>query len=260
MNKRTELVKNALSAKAFWQINKHLGRTIGILPALLLSHLIDLVTNYEDMPEEFYQQYSRLQKSLGLSKHQLMECIKVLRDQELIGVELKGIPAKNHYTLNIDNILNAMVGPEASSEKSAPLAVESLDRKDRKKEKEKKNSSAKADGDYFNDKSQVVEHELASRVNWDKLTSLWVTTENIGILKRTFKNHFLPLSAQRQEEILNDLQFFGPDVKKLKNLWISTAFAEDLVYRHVLATEINKQLVPQNINKPKGGVLTQDNF
>lgn len=240
MNKKRRLLKNALGANAFWQVNKQLYNQLGWRPTLLLTHLIDLLDNYENMPDEFYQQYTRLKDSLKFSRKDLDHAIKVLKEKKLIEVELKGVPAKNHYTLNENSILNLMI-----IERTSSLLEDELDSpegadKYKEKEKEKKNSSAIAGNDFFNDASQAVAHEIESRVNWEKLTSLWQTTESGSVLKAIYKKYFLPLGNQEQESILKMVQDFGSDVQYLKNVWIGKTFKEELMNKESLQKDIER--------------------
>jgi len=258
MNKRLLLLKNLLGTTAFWQINKHLAKSIGHLPTLLLAHLVDIETNYENMPEEFYQQYDRLSESTGLSKHQIGECIRILKETDLIQVKKKGIPAKNHYILNVDNILNALVeGPETCVAKIATQVGQKLPHKYRETIKTEKQevSSAEAGGSFTNPSYQAAEHELVSLANWDKLTSIWKTAESSGVLKGIFKKYFLPLGQQDQEQILNMVQEFGSDVQYLSNTWIGKTFKEGLMNRESLQKDITKR---KSFSKNRNEKLADD--
>lgn len=258
MNKRTQLLKNALGANAYWQVNKHLARTIGLEPTILLAHLIDLVTNYEHMPEEFYQQYSRLKESLGFSRRQLDDSIKILKEKSLIEVELKGVPAKNHYSLNVDKILESMLDVQTSSSNLDELERQNMTNKYREKEKEKKNiSSAVAGVHTFSSESQAAEHMVNSLANWEKLTSIWQTEESSAILKAIYKKYFLPLGKEEQEAILSMIQDFGSDVQYLKNTWIGKTFKEGLMDKESLQRDIQKR---KEFNGPKQGKYKKPSF
>lgn len=87
----------------YWKLSKPLVKKIGYIPSLILTHLID-VAKYNNMPEEFYQQQSRIMNDLYLSERQVREGIKVLINHQMISVVKKGIPAKYFFKLNFHNL------------------------------------------------------------------------------------------------------------------------------------------------------------
>ncbi len=101
MNIKTS-TKSMIGLGGFWTINKKIYRKLGFGPTLLLQHLVDLEDSFFD--GEFYQQYTRLEKDLGLTKKQLQDATKKLIDIGFITVIRKGIPSKNFYTINHANI------------------------------------------------------------------------------------------------------------------------------------------------------------
>jgi hypothetical protein len=265
MNKKRRLLKNALGSNAFWQVNKQLYNQLGWRPTLLLTHLIDLLDNYENMPDEFYQQYTRLKDSLKFSRKDLDYSFKILKEKELIAVELKGVPAKNHYTLNEDNILNIMILEQTSS-----LLEDELDSslgadKYKEKEREKKESTPAAAGgaNFTNPNAQASEHMVNSLANWKELTTLWKTEESSAILKAIFKKYFLPLGREEQESILKMIKEFGSDVQYLRNTWIGQAFKQDLMNKESLQEDIQKRKgfsKPKNAMPQSTGKFTKENI
>ncbi len=97
-------IKQTLALSGYWQINKSIARQIGIIPTLLLQHFIDILVNYKNMPDEFYQQQERIREELSLSDNELRFALKTLKDNNLITVVKRGIPQKSFYTLNFDKI------------------------------------------------------------------------------------------------------------------------------------------------------------
>jgi hypothetical protein len=97
-------IKHILGINAHWTINKQLSKTIGLYETILLQHLIDLQESFfED--GGFYQQDDRLLKDLPFSIHHIKQARSILKEKELITVKSKGLPAKNHYTVNVDKVL-----------------------------------------------------------------------------------------------------------------------------------------------------------
>lgn len=92
-------LKKFLSNQAFWTINKELANHVGLNATVLLQHFVDLQSNFfED--GGFYQQQKRLIKDLPLTIDHLRNATKVLIDNGFLTVVKRGVPAKNHYTVN----------------------------------------------------------------------------------------------------------------------------------------------------------------
>lgn len=98
------MLKTILGNDSYWSINKTLAKKLGLEETVLLQHMID-ITAYKNMGDEFYQQMNRLSKELGMSERKISNLIEKLKGLELITVTKKGIPAKNYYTLNSENII-----------------------------------------------------------------------------------------------------------------------------------------------------------
>jgi hypothetical protein len=100
-------IKHVLGANAHWTINKQLVKDVGLHETLLLQHLIDLQESFfED--GGFYQQDHRLLEDLRLSEFYLKKARTTLKNKGLITVKSKGLPARNHYTVNVDAVLESI--------------------------------------------------------------------------------------------------------------------------------------------------------
>ena len=62
-----------------------------------------------------------------------------------------------------------------------------------------------------------------------------------------------------QEEIVNFVESLGADVKHLQKAWIGPMLKDGLFTLENIKKELEKRKSFTQ-NKPKGGVLTQDNF
>ena len=96
---------------AHWIINKDLARDVWIEWALLLSDLIDkqeYFTNRWELTEEwfFYNTIENIEKDTTLSNHKQKQAIKILKEKWYIEVQLKWIPAKLHFKVVENKILN----------------------------------------------------------------------------------------------------------------------------------------------------------
>lgn len=96
-------ITRTVSNQAFWQINKHLHRILGLRTTLLLQHFIDLQTKVFK-GEEFYQSYNQIQKELCLTEHAIKESIKKLNEEKVLSVIKKGMPAKNYYLVDLTRV------------------------------------------------------------------------------------------------------------------------------------------------------------
>lgn len=149
MKKHKHLLKNVLCSSAFWTINKKLAKEIGYLPTVLLQHFIE-IRSYENMPDEFYQQKERIMNDLNFTKTSFDKSLKTLVDMKFISVVVKGLPAKNYYTIN-ENLIVDFLSKEDKDEtdqavKSIPstqlqndrLTVKSIPSNTNKQDKNKK--------------------------------------------------------------------------------------------------------------------------
>ena len=89
-------ITRTISNGAYWQINKHLHKHLGLRTTLLLQHFIDLQTKIF-YGKEFFQSYKQIEKELCLSEYHIKDSIKKLKDAGIVTVEKKGMPAKNYY-------------------------------------------------------------------------------------------------------------------------------------------------------------------
>ena len=98
-----------LTSSSYWVINKTLYKKLGIHSTLLLQHFIDLQYKIFD-GNEFYQQQHRIQEELDFTEYQVKTSIKDLIDTGLLDVKRKGIPSKNYYCINENEIQKLMLG------------------------------------------------------------------------------------------------------------------------------------------------------
>jgi hypothetical protein len=96
-------ITKTISNNAYWQINKHLAKTIGLEATLVLQHLIDLQTKvFEKI--DFFQSTKQLMEELLLSKHHIQQSVSKLKQYGIITVECKSFNNKNHYTVLLDRV------------------------------------------------------------------------------------------------------------------------------------------------------------
>ena len=96
-------ITKTISNSSYWTVNKHLNKKLGLYAALLLQHFIDLQTKVFG-GKQFYQSHNQIEKELSFTYHYIRESVSTLFDNNLITIEKKGMPAKNHYFVLLDKV------------------------------------------------------------------------------------------------------------------------------------------------------------
>lgn len=112
-------LKQVIGNQAHWTINKGLANELGLDATIVLQHFIDLQHNFfED--GGFYQQQGRLVKDLPLTLDYLRKATNILKSKGFVTIVKRGVPAKNHYTVNEKQVLSFLLGT-TSHASEAPL-------------------------------------------------------------------------------------------------------------------------------------------
>ena len=96
-------ITKTISNSSYWTVNKHLNKKLGLHATLLLQHFIDLQTKVFG-GKQFYQSHNQIEKELSFTYHYIRESVSTLFDNNLITIEKKGMPAKNHYFVLLDKV------------------------------------------------------------------------------------------------------------------------------------------------------------
>ena len=99
------LIKQLFSQNAHWQINKDFAREFGLDAAILISDLVDKWMYFE-CHEWFYNTSENIERDTTLSYHKQKEALKILVSNGFIETQLQGIPAKLHFKIVENKILN----------------------------------------------------------------------------------------------------------------------------------------------------------
>lgn len=98
------IIKNTLSEKAFFQVNKILLQYLGSHEAaIILAHYLELQENLFG-GKEFYQQQERVMENCMISEYKLRNVNTLLQDLEILSIKKRGLPAKNYYYVNLDKL------------------------------------------------------------------------------------------------------------------------------------------------------------
>lgn len=98
------LLKQIFGQKAHWQINKDFSKSFGLHCAILISDLVD--KNIYFNQEWFFNTAENIENDTTLSKFQQDKAINILIENGFIETKLMGIPAKKHFKINENNLLN----------------------------------------------------------------------------------------------------------------------------------------------------------
>lgn len=111
---------NLLGQHAHWQINKEIARAVGLDAALLLSDLISkrqyFLLNGDLTEGWFFNTQSNIELDTTLSEFQQRKAISKLVGKGFISVEKKGLPARYHFMINDDLLLNFLTTSALKSE------------------------------------------------------------------------------------------------------------------------------------------------
>ncbi|NBO36938.1 hypothetical protein EBU91_05345, partial [bacterium] len=101
----------------------------------------------------------------------------------------------------------------------------------KKRNKEIKNNTPPASGTgvipneqslySFSEPEQVSAVQMMDSLDrWERLLKVWITSENVHILKKVRDQHFLKMPIEKQEELVQYIESLGSQAKYLSNLWI----------------------------------------
>ena len=99
---------NLIGSKNYLAINKTLIKNLGIETAYFFTNLIDFqnyLSDKEKEIEEFYYSREEIEKETQLTAYKQKESEKKLIDLGFIEINLKGIPARNFYKINSEQVL-----------------------------------------------------------------------------------------------------------------------------------------------------------
>ena len=105
-------MKNLLSSTAFLVVNKQLAKRVGLKAAVLLADLISkeqyFIDNKSLIEGYFYNTEDNIYKDTTLTPYQQRKALKSLKNEKLIETKRKGVPAKIHYKINEEQVINLL--------------------------------------------------------------------------------------------------------------------------------------------------------
>jgi hypothetical protein len=104
-------MKHLLSSTAFIVLNKQLARQVGLKEAVLLADLISKEEYFisKGMTDGwFFNTEANIEKDTTLNSYHQRKCLKTLKKEGLIEVKRKGIPAKQYFKINSEQVLQIL--------------------------------------------------------------------------------------------------------------------------------------------------------
>ena len=101
-------MKALLSSTAFLVVNKNLAKNIGLKETILLADLIskeEYFINNGMTDGWFFNTEANIQRDTTLTPYQQRNALKTLKKNEIIETKRKGIPAKQYFKINEEQVI-----------------------------------------------------------------------------------------------------------------------------------------------------------
>jgi len=104
-------MKHLLSSSAFIIFNKELARKVGLKEAILLADLISKEEYFiaNGMTDGwFFNTEANIEKDTTLTSYQQRKCLKTLKTNLVLETKRKGIPAKQYFKINEQQVIKLL--------------------------------------------------------------------------------------------------------------------------------------------------------
>ena len=104
-------MKHLLSSTAFIVLNKELARQVGLKEAILLADLISKEEYFiaNGMTDGwFFNTEANIEKDTTLTPYQQRKCLKTLKTSLVLETKRKGIPAKQYFKINEQQVIKLL--------------------------------------------------------------------------------------------------------------------------------------------------------
>ena len=106
-------MKHLLSSTAFIIMNKELARNIGLKEAILLADLISkeeyfINKGLIDAQGFFFNTEANIENDTTLNAYNQRKCLRTLKSHNIIETKRKGIPAKQYFKINEQQVLQIL--------------------------------------------------------------------------------------------------------------------------------------------------------
>ena len=124
------ILKQILSNTSHWQVNKDFAKAYGLETAILMTDLIDKWC-YFGFIEWFFNTSENILENTTLSYHKQKKCLEILEREGFIETSLRGTPARLHFRIDENKILNFF---NSSFQKILKLDLEKVENINKNKE------------------------------------------------------------------------------------------------------------------------------
>ena len=104
------ILSNFFGTTAFWVVNKHLARLVGIEASLLLNDLYSKQCFFEERGEliegYFFNTRDNIEADTTLSPHKQRQALQTLEKFGFVKTKVMGLPKKTYYSVIHDKLLN----------------------------------------------------------------------------------------------------------------------------------------------------------
>ena len=111
-------MKHLLSSTAFLVLNKELAKRIGLKEAILLADLISKEEYFisNGMTDGwFFNTEDNIEQDTTLTAYQQRKCLTTLKKHQIIEVKRRGIPAKQYFRINEEQVIKFLNNLSASN-------------------------------------------------------------------------------------------------------------------------------------------------
>lgn len=145
-----------LASRNYITVNKDLIKIIGLEEAIILGELASEYNYYYDKEElddgYFYSTVDNIEQNTSLSEYKQRKAINSLKNNNILDIKIKGIPAKRYIKLNEEQILNILNIKYQNNLSASSLKIKELDTKILKRNKnivnKNKNNKYNIYGEY----------------------------------------------------------------------------------------------------------------
>jgi len=109
-----QIAHNSLVESGYTILNKKLWDEIDLRPTILLQTLMSLHKQYFNGLDEFFQQTERLAEHCRCSEKQIQLDLKKLEALGLLTITKKGLPCKNFFTINYEEVVKILLREDSS--------------------------------------------------------------------------------------------------------------------------------------------------
>lgn len=190
---------NYLASDNYIIVNKTLIKTFGLNEAILIG---ELCTEYKYWAKEnkleddmFYSTIDNIEENTGLTAHEQRQAIKSLENAGVLYTELKGVPAKKYFRIDVDSVVKILTTSHADF---SQLDVKKLHSNNNNKNnnKEKLSISKDIDNTKFEFGAKTKTKKLSL---WDKCVSL-IDEFTDDMILREFLIEFLKVLLDNSRE------------------------------------------------------------